>query len=241
MIKNQGQLLLDIKIQDKFRALLATGELPKIVGVVLGDSDIDYNVTPMTNARIINAPFKVEKVKYPLIYSGSEKGLEGYITCFARKIVNHTGEVRSLYDFPPDFSTYTTSLTGAVPNVNMGYNFSEVHFPTIGPMGYVLFFQTLLLNYYDPTTNLIMRLNEPLDFSFSPAPAPGSGWEIIVDNETTPIVIDGTYTMNIAHNSCLISMPPAVPLWPIPPYILTTLTVTGQFSNIKKTVDIYIG
>lgn len=237
MIRNQGQLLLDIKIQDKFRAMLATGEMPKIVGVVLGDSDIDYNIAPMSRARITNAPFNVEKVKYPLIYSGAAKGLEGYITCFARKITGPAGDVTSLYGFPPDATTYTPSTTGLVPTVNNGSNISELHYPTIGPYAYVCFFQSLLLNYYNPTSNLIMRLNEPMDFSFSPAVPPG--WEIIIDEQVTPIVVDGN-TINLFHNSCLISMPMAAPLVSLPNFI-TKLTVTGQLSNIKKTIDIYFG
>ena len=238
MINNQGQLLLDIKIQDKFRAMLATGQMPQIVGVVLGDSDIDYNVSPVTNSRIVNAPFNVEKIKYPLVYSGSDNGLEGYITCFARKVTD-SGTVSSLYGYPPDATTFTTSVTGAFPNVNNGLNISRLDYPTVGRVGYVCFFQTLLLNYYDPTTNLIMRLNEPMKFDFSPTLSGGTGWEIIVDNETTPIV-SGTTTINLFHNSCLITGPSVAPLIPLPA-LMTKLTVTGQLSNIKKSVDIYLG
>lgn len=240
MIKNQGQLILDVKIQDKFRAMLASGTMPKIVGIVLGDSDIDYNISPMTNARIINSPFNVEKIKYPLIYSGAIGALEGYITCFTRKVLNTGGitQVLSLYNNPPDSTTYTTSTSGAIPNINNGNNISSLRYPSIGPVGYVCFFQTLLLNYYDPTTEMLMRLNEPMTFEFSPNIPSGSGWEIIIDEEVTPISVNGT-VINMFHNSCLITNPNVAPLIPLPA-LITTLTVTGQLSNIKKTIQIYL-
>lgn len=233
MINNNSQLLLDIKIQDKFREMLASGNLPQLTGVVLGDSDIDYTIPNMANARISNSPFSVNKIKYPLIYSGSESGLDGYITCFARQVVSAT-EVDSLYGYPPDSVDYTAGTTP--PNVNNGLNLSSINFPLVTPtpFGYVLFFQSLLLNYFDPTTNLLQRLNEQMTFSFYPTLP--SGWQVTIDDSVTPVTI-GTETFNVYHNSMLISRPGGVVY---SPGLASTLTVTGQLSNIVKTVSIYL-
>ncbi len=238
MINNSGQLLLDIKVQDRLREMLATGSLPQLTGVVLGDSDIDYTVPNMMNARISNSPFSVNKIKYPLIYSGSESGLDGYITCFARQVISAT-EVDSLYGYPPDSSMYTAGTTP--PNINNGLNQSAITFypaPSPAPdstfikMGYVLFFQTLLLNYFDPTTGLLQRLNEQMTYSFTPAlPA---GWEVTIDDSVTPVTI-GSETINVYNNSMLIAKPVASSG---PFGFISTLQIEGQLSNITKTVTI---
>lgn len=231
---NPTILTLDIKVQDKFRQLLANlgNGVGKLTGVVLGDSDIDYNVLDMQNARILNAPFNVNKIKYPLIYSGAESGLEGNITCFVRRIFDGDTEVSSLYAYPTSmvFSVGTTP-----PVLNNGYDWNILAFDT-HKQAQILFFQTLLMNYFDPTTNLMYRLNEPMDIkiTFSGSPTVPTGWEVIIDEGITPITV-GTETVNIYHNSLLLARV-ATGSSTVGLNTDGLITVTGKFSNIVKQV-----
>lgn len=231
---DNNKLTLDIKVQDKFRELLANRDqdLPKLTGVMLGDSDIDYNLLDQSQAHILNAPFNVNKIKYPLIYSGSEKGLEGNITCYARKIVAGSPTVTSLYTFPPAI-TYTPGTTP--PTLNNGFDWNILPFDT-AKQGYILFFQTLLLNYFDPTTNLQKRLNEPMKFkiTFSGSIIPPTGWEVVIDDGTSP-VIHGVDTINVHHNSLMISRD-VVGTSTVGLNTNGLITVTGMLSNITKTI-----
>ena len=271
MILDNSVLTLDIKVQDKMRNLLAQRDksLLPIVGVMLGDSDIDYNIPNMNNAAVLNSPFNVEKIKYPLIYSGSVNGgLQGNITCFARQIFgpdtietnpNYIGpgpgydgdiEVSSTYNYPPT-TTYSTGNT--VPLLNNGININSLPFidPNTTPSGgtnmsglsyqqsFILFFQTLLLNYYDPNTNLQNRLNEEIDIqvTFDGSSTIPTGYEIIIDNTTTPVVVNG-YTINVYHNSILITQASGFTFQPST--YLGLITATGKISNITKTINFKI-
>ena len=232
---NPSILTLDIKVQDKFRELLAKmGEgLNPLTGVVLGDSDIDYNLLDMQNARILNAPFNVNKIKYPLIYSGSEQGgLEGNITCFVRRIYDGDTQVSSLYNYPP---TMTFTPGNTPPVLNNGYDWNVLAFDT-HKQAQILFFQTLLMNYYDPTTNLMYRFNEPMDIkvTFSLSSTVPTGWELTIDEGTSPITV-GTETVNVFHNSLCLSRV-ATGSSTVGLNTNGLITVTGKLSNIVKKV-----
>ena len=74
MLLDSQILQLDIKVQDKYRKLLSKlgQDGVELKCVQLGDSDIDYELSPnIDNARILNAPYNVESIKYPLIYNGA--------------------------------------------------------------------------------------------------------------------------------------------------------------------------
>ena len=231
-------LTLDIKVQDKFREMLSKrdGNFPKLTGVILGDSDIDYNTLDQTQSRILNSPFNVNKIKYPLVYSGSENGLEGNITCFARHIVDGDTNVSSLYSYPPTIS-YSE---GTVPPVlNNGFDWNTLPFNE-NKQGYILFYQTLLLNYYDPNTNEQMRLNEPMSINvtFNGSMNVPTGWEVIIDNNTTPIVI-GSNTINCHNNSMMISRDISG-VSTVGVNSNGLITVKGLLSNITKVISFNI-
>lgn len=237
---NNSILQLDIKMQDKLRELLAHGEdgLLKITGVQLGDSDVDYNQLNINENRVLNAPFNVNKVKYPLIFSGTGRGLEGNITCFARKVVEEAGvtKIYSLYDWPNN-SNFTYGNTA--PILNNGYDWNNLDFDET-KMGYVIFFQTLLLNYFDATLNLQSRFNEPLDIevSFNGSTTLPPGWEITIDSGTRQITEAGV-TMTVYHNSMLICKDATG----ISTAGLNTdgqISVTGNLSNINKKITFNI-
>ncbi len=288
-----NKLILDIKVQDKFRELLSQrgADMPKIVGVMLGDSDIDYNLLDVNRSHILNAPFNTNRIKYPLVYSGSGRGMEGRITCFARRYHNApasgywscplgqtyvpasgsasaycgipgatgvgtfypgigwiasastatpiwipgstAGEtMTSMYGYP-----VTTAFTpGTVPpSLNNGFDWNLLPFDT-EKQGYVLFFQTLLLNYYDATTNLQKRLNEPMSMkvTFNGSNTVPSGWEVTFDHSTTPILV-GEEVINMHHNSMLISKQ-ATGVSTVGANVNGQITVTGLLSNITKNI-----
>lgn len=234
-IKN-NILQLDIKIQDKFRQTLAdvaAGNL-KLKCVQLGDSDVDYqNSLNVDNFKILNSPFNSESIRYPLIYDGSGRGLEGYITCFARQI-DSDGNVLSLYNYPGDF----TFLDGRVPpDLNNGYSFFDLTFDG-SKMGYILFFQTILLNYVDENTGFNKALNEKINMkvTFFDSETVPPGWEVVKDESTHVITIDDVnYVVN--NNSMMIAKSDS--------NILGNnadgkIYLTGALSNISKTINFNI-
>lgn len=245
---NNSVLTLDIKIEDKFRKMLANLDkgMPRLTGVILGDSDIDYEFPDMKNARIHNAPYNVNKVKYPLIFSGGEKGMEGYITTFVRKIVDTTDplsiiptptcRIDSMYSYP---GSNAFLPGGSPPTLGNGYDWDTLDFEDL-KMGYIIYFQVILLNYYDKTTNLPLRFNEKLDMKveFNGSEIIPANWQIIKDIDTTPQTFFGK-TYNVWHNSILIgknAMAIANPLSPKKGLI----TVTGTTSNITKKITFNI-
>ena len=181
MILDPNILQLDIKVQDKYRKLLSKlgQDGVELKCVQLGDSDIDYELSPnMESARILNAPYNVESIKYPLIYNGAGKGLKGTVSSFVR-LVNADGTISSLYNYP------TSSLfeTGRVPpSLENGKNFDKIDF-TSSQMGVIIYFQTLLDYYFDIETNLPLRLKEEYDIvvTFSSSTTVPTGWEITID------------------------------------------------------------
>lgn len=229
-------LTLDIKLQDKYRELLANiadGSL-NISCVQLGDSDIDYeNTQDMSNSRILNAPFNVEKIKYPLIYDGTGRGLEGRISCFARK-VNSDGTLSSIYNWPNDF---IWTVGDKVPPVYNGYDWNALQFDNT-QMGYILFFQTILNNFYDSASGLTQRMIEKIDVevTFNGSKSVPTGWEITRDEDTKVLTINNTnYT--VYNNSMLIAKTAG------PSLTSNTnglITAKGSLSNIVKNITFNI-
>ena len=152
---NNSVLTLDIKIEDKFRNMLAnlSSGMPRLTGVILGDSDIDYDFPDIKNARIHNAPYNINKIRYPLIFSGGEKGMEGYITTFVRKIVdttdyfsviiNPTCRIDSMYSYPGSNSFISG---GSPPTLGNGYDWDTLDFED-AKMGYIIYFQVILFGH----------------------------------------------------------------------------------------------
>lgn len=252
---NNSVLTLDIKIEDKFRELLANLDkgMPKLKGVILGDSDIDYQNLDIKNSRIHNAPYNINKVKYPLIYAGGEKGVEGYITVFLRKVVDttefydpsiitsgptiyQTCRIDSMYDYPTT-SIFTNG--GSPPVLGNGFDWDMIDFEN-NKMGYLVYFQVILLNYYDKTTNLPLRFNEKLDIKveFNNSEIIPAGWRIIKDIDQTSQTFFGK-TYNVWHNSMFICKEAFAVA--APTSIKDGLiTVTGTTSNITKKIKFNI-
>lgn len=229
---NPNILQLDIKVQDKFRenlAQLANGNL-KLSCVMLGDSDIDYEISQdMSNARILNAPFNVEGIRYPLVYDGPGKGLDGYITCFARK-VDSTGAVLGLYNYP----TNDTFTNGQLPpKLENGKDFSKLEFDGT-KMGYILYFQSLLYNFVDDSTQQLMRLNEKINIkvTFDGSETIPAEWDVVKDNGTRTVTLNNK-SYSLYNNSMLIAKNIG---GSATNNIKGIIKVTGEFSNITKNI-----
>lgn len=236
---NNNILTVDIKVQDKFRELLSnlSDGMPILNGVVLGDSDIEYTSIDQKNSRILNAPFNIPKIKYPLIYTGAAMGLEGKITCFTRFInLDSDGRsiVSSLYDYPTN-SSFTQGTNP--PLLNNGKDFDILTFND-EKSGYILYFQTLLLNYFDPETGLEQRFNEPLEITvtFAGSKTIPNGWEITIDKGERSMNINGK-NINIYHNSMLLSKD----VFAVAMGINNgEINIKGVYSNISKTIKFNI-
>lgn len=234
-IDNKNYIFIDTKIQDKFRERLSKVDLSelKLKCIVLGDSDFDYsNSTNHLDSRILNAPYNVENVKYPLFYEGANQGLNGFISCFARKVIEGTDgvKIQSYYNFPTD-SDYL--IGREVPTLANGKHIDSLEFNN-SKMGYILYLQTLLYNYIDEESGLIQRMNEKIlvkvlfnDVEYLP-----SGWDIIIDDNTREIEKDGeVYTIN--NNSIFISKNNSEDLTH---NANGRIELIGELSNIKKTI-----
>lgn len=188
MILDSNVLQLDIKVQDSYRELISKlgQEGIELTCVILGDSDIDYELSlDMNNAKILNSPYDVKGVKYPLLYNGSGKGLAGTVTCFARK-VDENSKINSLYTYPTDM-VYTY---GRIPPVlENGFDFDRLDY-TDDKMGYILFFQTLL-DYYVTDDGIPERLKETYTFNitFNGSSTVPTGWEIVLDEDNGSLLI----------------------------------------------------
>lgn len=204
MILDSSQIQVDIKVQDRMRKwlsrLMTSGTL-EFECIMLGDSDIDYELSvDMSKARILNAPYNIEAIKYPLIYNGLGKGIKGVITCFAR-YVDANGDISSYYDYP-----VSTALTiGKIPpTLQNGYDIDSAAF-TNNRMGVIFFIQTLL-DYYRDENNLQQRLKEVYEFKvlFNGSETIPSGWQVIKDinnsslfiSKDTVTLVDPSTTLN---------------------------------------------
>ncbi len=188
MILDNNILQLDIKLQDPYREIiskLGKGNV-EITCVILGDSDIDYELSQdMNNAKILNAPYSVTSVKYPLVYNGLGKSLVGKVTCFARKI-DSASKVNSLYTYP---TNKVFSYNRIPPTLENGFDWDKLEF-TADKMGYILFFQTLL-DFYVDDNGVQQRVKEQFSFNitFNNSPILPSGWEIIIDQDNGSLLI----------------------------------------------------
>lgn len=234
-IDNRNFIFIDSKIQDKFRERLAHVDLSELnlKCVVLGDSDFDYaNSMNHLNTRILNAPYNVESVKYPLFYEGANSGLNGFISCFARKVYETTegAVIQSYYEYPFN-EDYTLGLE--VPTLANGKHINMLSFDD-SKSGYILYLQTILYNYIDEESDLMQRMNEKIliKIFFNDIEYIADGWDVVFDNDVRDIVQDGEiYTIH--NNSLLISKDFSEELT----YNSNgRIELVGELSNIKKTI-----
>lgn len=233
-----NKITLDIKIQDELRKLFSqrgNSNGLKISQIALGDSDIDYNLSPQREKiQSFPAPFKSYGIKHKLVNSGGVNNVVGNIKVNAIKIssINDITTLSSLYNYPPDATNFTVGQTK--PKVVNDYDYSYLKFSNTDPLqheGYVVFIKTLIDNYYDEN-NKLLRLKETYTISRSHQPIEInnngvsetdviSGWEFIYDEE---------------NNSFLIAKPGSVPL----EGINTEFQILGNKSGITKILTIQI-
>lgn len=209
MSLDKNNIVIDVKAQDKLRkwyAELSSNKNLKINTVTLGDSDIDYeNSFQINDTRVLNAPYDVKNIKYPLIYNGLGKGVKGNIVCYNR-FIDDTGNVSSYYDYP---LTTTLSIGQIPPTIENGVEIDSITF-TNDKMGVIVFIETLLDYYIDPLTGLPLRLKELYDIEvlFGVSTTVPTGWEVIIDTEHGSLcimkdttVVTTNYTGSINLNS----------------------------------------
>lgn len=221
MLLNPNQLVLDIKLQDRFRRWFSTigNENLLTAGcVILGDSDIDYELAPNVNSsRILDAPYQTEGIKYKLIYNGVGKNLAGAIKCFIRR-VDVDGSIDSLYDYNAD-ENFIPGQTP--PTLVNGKDWDRITFQDV-KMGYILFFETVL-DYYLTDDGIKKRLVEPYTFSFdwNGSSLTPSNWDFVIDNTNGSLLLTKQDTSGS----------------PIGLNYRGNLTVTGQTSRKIKIVN----
>lgn len=220
MILNSNILQLDIKLQDKYRSYISSLEtdptlLPSCL--ILGDSDVDYELAPNVNTtRVLNAPYSVGGVKHKLIYNGVGKDLSGVIKCFARK-VDTDGTIESLYNYDQNLNFSPGNIP---PTLQNGYDWNQLTFDD-SQMGYILFFETVL-DYYIDVNNVKERLVETYSFTFD---WDGSGitpanWDYVIDNTNGSLLLTKVNTTST----------------PIGLNYRGKITIVGSFSQKVKTV-----
>lgn len=221
MILNNNTLQLDIKLTDQQRQnmsnLLTADPTLSPTCVIVGDSDIDYSLSPnVSTSAILNAPYAPSGVKWKLIYNGVGKNLSGEITTFARKILAD-GTIQSLYTYPTDL-VFSNGATA--PSLVEGYDWNQITFDDL-QSGYILFFQTVLDYYFDADGNkerFLESYNFTIDWSGSSiTPA---NWDYVIDNTNGSILLAKQDTTST----------------PIGFNYRGTITITGQFSQISKIV-----
>lgn len=211
-------LQIDIKVEDRYRKWFSTlGQDGCLAAtcVVLGDSDIDYELAPnIDKTRIVSTPYHVEGIKHKLIYNGVGKNLAGQIVSFARK-VDDLGNVSSIYNYPTDEIFATGIIPPALSN---GKNWERLTY-TDSKMGYILYFSTVL-DYYLDDNGVKKRLVEAYDFSFDwDGGTQPVEWDYVIDNDNGSILIAKEDTSSS----------------PVGSAFNATVTVVGQESQkIKK-------
>lgn len=237
-INDKNYIYIDTKIEDEFRKRIAKldGGL-NISCVKLGDSDFDYKFsTNPTNIRTLNAPFRVNNIKYPLIYTGANSGLNGYITVFARKVVLDNEDVvaQSLYNFP-QLENWQNGLDS--PRLENGKKFDSLLFNE-SQMGYILYFQTILYNYIEPSSELLYRFNEKIQtkITFDGVEYIPNEWDIVLDENERVLVIDDK-EYRLFNNSMFISKDFTGPLTS---NIKGKIELLGELTRIKKTINFNI-
>lgn len=219
-MKLDSQVLsIDVKVQDRYRQWLSSlgnDGLLTAKCVILGDSDIDYELPNMNVAKILNAPYSTQGIKHKLIYNGVGKNLAGTLKAFARKVLSN-GEVQSLYTYPSNEIWGTGILP---PNLGNGKSWEELVFDD-SQMGYILFFSTVL-DYYFDEDGVKKRLTEEYEYTFDwdGSDITPANWEFIIDNENGSLLLSKKDTT-------------AVPVGTIS---RASLTVKGLYSNKTKKI-----
>ena len=184
-----SNIVLDLKVQDRYRQLLSQlgTNAVTLSCIVLGDSDIDYELgeSVQTKNRILSTPYNSEGIKYPLIYNGLGKGIKGTVTSFAR-FVDASGNISSYYSYPLN---ETLSQGTTPPTLANGFNISSILF-TSSKMGVILYFQTLL-DYYRDSNGIQEKIKEnyAIQVLFSGSTTVPSSWEVIVDQTNNSMFI----------------------------------------------------
>lgn len=220
MFLNPSLLIVDCKLQDSYRSFISSMLAdPSLVptSVILGDSDISYELAPnVANSRILNAPYGDIQVKHKLIFNGVGKNLSGIIKTFARKVVED-GSIESLYDYDANLN-FTAGLTP--PILSNGYDWNTITFDDT-KMGYILFFETVL-DYYLTSIGVKERLVENYTFVFSwnGSTITPPGWDFVIDNTNGSLLLSKIDTTST----------------PIGLNYRGKITVTGQFSQKIKVI-----
>jgi hypothetical protein len=198
------QLVLDIKAQDRLREWFAqrgsnANVIIKCIG--LGDSDVDYELSDQVDKiQVLSAPYNVT---HKLIFEGQASNLTGKITSYLR-YVDSTGQISSLYGYPPSTS-FTTGIFP--PLVTNGFDQDQITFSGTAREGFIVFLQTLPDNFTEPDPNnpsqvLPLRFVEEYDIVLENLPATN-----LITNATnaTPVVISTTTPINVADEFQLLA------------------------------------
>jgi len=219
MVLDNSRLQIDIKVSDAYRQYLSSlGFDTALKGscVILGDSDVDYQLAPnvQTN-RILNAPYSPAGVKHKLLYNGVGKNLSGTIKAFARR-VEPDGSIMSLYQYNADEVFYPGDTP---PTLAEGKNWDQITFDDL-KRGYILFFESVL-DYYLTADNIKKRISEAYTFTFNwdGGPKP-SNWDFVIDNTNGSLLLAKQDTTGT----------------PIGLNYRGTLTIAGQFTKLTKVV-----
>lgn len=220
MILAPQVLTIDIKLSDSYRKYISSMLAdPTLVptAVILGDSDIAYDLAPnVANSRILNAPYSTAGVKHKLIFNGVGKNLSGIIKTFARR-VDANGTIESLYNY----NTNLNFSPGVIPPVlNNGYDWPQITFSD-SQMGYILFFETVL-DYYLTPVGAKERLVEKYNFTFSwnGSSITPNGWNFVIDNNNGSLLLAKVDTTST----------------PIGLNFRGSITAVGQFSQKIKVI-----
>lgn len=225
MILQNNTLQLDIKLTDAYRKYLSSlGSLEALKAgcVILGDSDIDYTLSPnISESAILNAPYAPSGIKHKLLWNGVGKDLSGTIRCFARQ-VQANGSINSLYNYPTD---EIFSLGDTPPELINGKDWNQITFND-SKMGYILFFETVL-DYYLTDDGINERLIELYDVSID--------WNSENNNGDNSIPLDWDVVTDNLNGSMLISKNDTT-LNPIGLNYRGQIIISAQFTKKKKII-----
>ena len=217
---NPNTLVIDVKVQDRWRkwlSTLSTENRTEVTSVIFGDSDIDYELAPnVTNSRILSAPYEVGGIKNKLVVNGVGKNLSGSIKSFVRKI-DEAGNVLGIYNYPLD---EVFSVSSFPPSLENGKDWEELTF-TDDKMGYIIFFSTVLDFYFDENgVNQRLVENYSLSIDWDGSPNTNSSYDVVFDEENGSLLISKRDTKSN----------------PISTIKSGTITVTGLRTNKTKKI-----
>jgi len=200
---NTKQLFINLKGQDALRQWFSqrgTDDGLALKFVSLGDSDVNYELSQQVeNMDILPAPYNTPKIKYKMAYEGLIGNINGRIETLVRYI-NASGDVLSLYSYPPDETFYTGHIP---PTLKCKKDFDNLTFQDSIKEGYVIFFQTLPDNFYDENT-VPLRLVEEYEVKIDNLPAPIEIKEIT----TTGVPDPNTDPLNLLNDAMFVTTLP---------------------------------